>query len=183
MYGGGVGLGSWKVGYVKVPKQHLCMWRLCFVLFLPILRIIKLDNCTVLMTSSNMLSIINVTKSNLDIKRVHEWYTAMLFHCLCVNVVCVVCFLFPPSCMLLACVCVLRTKPGPSVLKGSFLTAVDIKETKLYLFCFPTWYIDYNLCLISLELTQIDYYSPQRIRPEHRPLWNYNLLFLHVYVY
>lgn len=52
-----------------------------FFFFLPIL-IIKLDNCTVLMTSSNMLSIINVTKSNLDIKCVHQWHTAMLFHCL-----------------------------------------------------------------------------------------------------
>lgn len=67
----GVGLsGGWRA--LKFFRFFLCQF--C---------IIKLDNCTVLMTSSNILSI-SVTKSNLDINCVHVWYTPMLFHCLCV---------------------------------------------------------------------------------------------------
>lgn len=81
-----VGGGGYSVvGCVKVPTWNLCLWS-CFLfvfVFFGQFCLIKLDNCTVLMTSSNMLSI-NVTKSNLDIKCVHEWYTPLLFHCVCV---------------------------------------------------------------------------------------------------
>lgn len=56
---------------------------MCLFFFFLLCRfcIIKLDNCTVLMTSSNILSI-SVTKSNLDIQCVHEWHTSMLFCCM-----------------------------------------------------------------------------------------------------
>lgn len=126
---GGGGGGVTGVGgvCVKVPTWHLCLW-LCVYFFCQFC-IIKLDNCTVLMTSSNMLSI-NVTKSNLDIKCVHEWYTpSMLFHCLCVwTRVFFVCF---------ACVCLKNIARWFNSWR-LFLTAVNVKEARLYLFWLPT---------------------------------------------
>lgn len=121
----------------KVPTWVTMHVEVMFLLlFLPILCIIKLDNCTVLMTSSNLLSIINVTKSNLDIKHVHELYTPFLCHCLCVCEQALFCL-----CLFCICgnVCVhLQNITGWfDSRRLIFLTAVNVKETRLWLVLAP----------------------------------------------
>lgn len=117
---GGVG-GVWKCQH----GTYACGYVSIFFFFCQFC-ILKLDNCTVLMTSSNMLSI-NVTKSNLDIKCVHEWYTpSMLFHCLCVW-----------TRVFFACVCLKNIARWFNSWR-LFLTAVNVKEARLNLFWLPT---------------------------------------------
>lgn len=72
----------WGWGYQAGDGLYTCAFSyVSFFFLLCRFCIIKLDNCTVLMTSSNILSI-SVTKSNLDIQCVHEWHTSMLFCCM-----------------------------------------------------------------------------------------------------
>lgn len=121
---------------------------LCLIYFLPILRIIKLDNCTVLMTSSNMLSIINVTKVtstlNMSMNDTQLCFSTVY---VCERVFC--------CCFFSMCV---STKHSPAAVQFTnaiFLTAVNVKETRIDLFFGSPHSADYNSCFIIFELIHI----------------------------
>lgn len=133
--------GGWELGLAggRECEDSITtpMHEVFFSFFLPILCVIKLDNCTVLMTSSNMLSIINVTKSNLDIKCVRQWYTAMLFHCLYVWTCFFVCLFVLDG--VGACVCLQNIDWWLRLFSDGSEYERDCPQS-----------VDYKLCLITL---------------------------------